>query len=224
MTRLVPICLAALLALACLGAPSYAGNEYLVPRRDFGAAVKRLQVGPVLDSLRESTVALIDRVDKGYAFSDEAMKDPAFANYIAQAKQTQKSQYFLAATVLKLYVKNSRDSLMAVVDGKVRQALARTRKFAVDTLAAPPAGDEPAGLGRLAVVLRVDDAVGSGAKAKEHASAVVLVARVLDRSGRTLWQSQAQVAPITADDTIASVLSDQALDAAVKAVFKTLVK
>jgi hypothetical protein len=224
MTRSATVCLAALLVLACLVAPSYAGDEYLVPKKDFGAAVKRLQVGPVLDSLRESTVALIDRVDKGYAFSDDAMKDPAFANYIAQAKQAQKSQYFLAATVLKLYVKNSRDSIVAAVDAKVRQALARTKKFAVDTLAAPAAGDEPAGLGRLSVVLRVDDAVRPGGKTKDHASAVVLSARVLDRSGRTLWQSQAQVAPVMADDTMASVLSDKALDAAVKAVFKTLVR
>lgn len=224
MTRFVKISLSVLTLLAGLGAPSYAGDEYLVPQKDFRAAVKRLKVEPVRDSLRESTVALIDQVDKGYAFSEEAMKDPAFANYIAQAKQSQKSQYFLAATVLRLYVKNSRDSIVAVVDAKVRRALAQAKKFTVDTLAVNPAEGGPADLGRLAVVLRVDDAVRPGGKAKEHASAVVLAARVLDRSGRALWQSQAQVAPILADDTIASVLGDKALDAAVKAVFKTLVK
>jgi hypothetical protein len=227
MTRLVTICLAAACALAALPARVCAGDGYLVPRKDFGAAVKRLRIEPVLDSLRESTVALIDQVDKGFTFSDEGMRDPAFANYVAQTKQTLKGKYFLAATILKLYEKNSRDSIKAVVDGKIRRALGQGRRYSLDTLegADPDSAGRPAG-GRLCAALRVDntDPSRSRGKDKAHACAVVLSAWVYDKDGRPLWHAQTEVAQVLPDDTMGALLNDQTLDAAVKMVFKTLVK
>ena len=227
MKRLGTVCLVASCMLASLPARLYAGDEYLITKKEFGAAVKRLRIEPVVDSLRESTVAMIEQVDKGFSFSEESMKDPAIASYIEQTKQAQKAKYFLAATVLKLYEKNSRDSIKTVVNGKVRRVLAGGRRYSLDTLAAvaPDSGAQISD-GRLSVTLRVEntDPSRDRSKTKTHTCAIVLSAWVYANNGRPYWHAQTEIAQILPDDTMGTLLNDDTLDDAVKAVFKTLIK
>lgn len=225
MKRIGTVCLVASCVLAGMATSSYAGDEYLITKKEFGAKVKRLRIEPVLDSLRESTVFMIEQIDKGFAFSDESMKNPAFASYIEQTKQAQKAKYFLAATVLKLYEKNSRDSIKAVLNGKVRRALAQTGKFALDTLAgASTDRTEPADLGQLSVTLRVDNSGQSRGKTKTQTCAVVLSAWVFAKDGKPMWHAQTEIAQILPDATMGTLLNDSALDDAIKSVLKTLIK
>jgi hypothetical protein len=234
MRRRGTFCLVALLLMTSLTTLSYASDEFLIPKKEFSASVKRLQIVPVVDSLRESDIAMIEQIDKGVTLSEEAMKDPGAMSMFEKTKNTMKVPYYLAAKILKLTEKNSRDSIKTAIDGKIRSAFERCGKYSLDTLnnfaKNIPDSSVYAFDGKLCVALRLENTTinrtrrGGKVSTVTYTCAIVLSAWVYAKDGKPYWHNQKEIAQILPNDTMGSLLNDDSIDDAIKSVFKKLIK